>query len=79
MTMKMHCFSLALGVFSFGVPPSTGRVQHLLSTSPRSANTDGAIGLLIVMYPILCKVKYETLHPAFRKSEIWIYDSSTGL
>lgn len=25
-----------------------------------------------MMYPILCKVKYETLHHAFRKRAIWI-------
>lgn len=25
-----------------------------------------------MMYPILCKVKYETLHLAFRKREIWV-------
>lgn len=24
------------------------------------------------MYPILCKVKYETLHHAFRTRQIWI-------
>lgn len=24
-----------------------------------------------MMYPILCKVKYETLHRAFRTREIW--------
>ena len=31
-----------------------------------------AIGLLIMMYPILCKIKYETLHHVFQKREIWI-------
>jgi ACR3 family arsenite transporter len=30
-----------------------------------------AVGLLIMMYPILCKVKFETLHLMFRKREIW--------
>jgi ACR3 family arsenite transporter len=31
-----------------------------------------AIGLLIMMYPILCKVQYEALHHVFKKREIWI-------
>ena len=25
-----------------------------------------------MMYPILCKVKYETLHLAFRERRIWV-------
>jgi ACR3 family arsenite efflux pump ArsB len=25
-----------------------------------------------MMYPILCKVKYETLHQAFRSKQLWV-------
>ncbi|KAK5290123.1 arsenicals resistance [Exophiala xenobiotica] len=31
-----------------------------------------AVGLLVMMYPILCKVKYETLHRMFAHRQIWV-------
>ncbi len=39
---------------------------------PRAkAHIRPAIGLLVMMYPILCKVQYEKLHEIFRTREIW--------
>lgn len=31
-----------------------------------------AVGLLVMMYPILCKIKFETLHHVFRQRAIWV-------
>ena len=31
-----------------------------------------AAGLLVMMYPILCKVRYEALHQVFAHRQVWI-------
>lgn len=31
-----------------------------------------AIGLLVMMYPILCKVRYETLHKTLNDKRLWV-------
>lgn len=56
-----------------GVSIPIGRYDSLILGSTGSILTPSeAIGLLVMMYPILCKVQYETLHTAFKSRELWI-------
>lgn len=52
--------SIPIGMFCM-----TGLVVMMLTFST-------AVGLLVMMYPILCKVKYETLHHVFSERAIWV-------
>ncbi|KAM0330068.1 hypothetical protein ACHAQA_004239 [Verticillium albo-atrum] len=53
-----------------GVSVPIGKISILEAWS--SGLTSEAVGLLVMMYPILCKVQYEKLHIIFRTREIWI-------
>ncbi|KAK5309336.1 arsenicals resistance, partial [Exophiala xenobiotica] len=60
-------------VLNFG--PDHNSSQHNASLRPNGADHRTytiAVGLLVMMYPILCKVKYETLHRIFAHRQFWI-------
>ena len=57
------------------VPIGISRPRILTATS----NSIAAVGLLVMMYPILCKVKYESLHRAFAHRQIWIQIGFSGV
>lgn len=57
---------IILGAFVDDVGPALKRGQFVGVSVPI------AIGLLVMMYPILCKVKYESLHHVFKTRQIWI-------
>ncbi|KAM0709327.1 hypothetical protein Q7P35_003365 [Cladosporium inversicolor] len=62
--------AMIVGVLLGNFVPSTG--PALQKGKFVGVSIPIAIGLLIMMYPILCKVKYETLHQAFRSKQLWI-------
>ncbi|KAJ4503535.1 arsenicals resistance [Exophiala dermatitidis] len=57
---------ILLGNFVGGVGPALQKGKFVQVSVPI------AVGLLVMMYPILCKVKYETLHRIFAHRQIWI-------
>ncbi|KAA6414450.1 MAG: arsenical-resistance ACR3 [Lasallia pustulata] len=63
--------AMAIGILLGHFVPSTGpslqRGQFVGVSLPL------AIGLLVMMYPILCKVRFETLHLLLRERKLWIH------
>merc|ERR1711939_1176193 len=57
---------ILLGNFVDGIGPALQKGKFVDVSIPI------AVGLLVMMYPILCKVKYETLHNVFAHREIWV-------
>jgi ACR3 family arsenite transporter len=57
---------ILLGNFCPSVAPALQRGTFV------SVSVPIAVGLLVMMYPILCKVQYERLHEVFRSRQVWI-------
>jgi ACR3 family arsenite transporter len=39
---------------------------------PFTNRSTTAVGLLVMMYPILCKVRYEALPQIFKERDVWV-------
>lgn len=62
--------AMALGIILGYFVPSTG--PALQKGEFAEVSIPIAIGLLVMMYPILCKVRYETLHKLLKLRALWI-------
>jgi ACR3 family arsenite transporter len=62
--------AMAIGIILGNFVPNTG--PALQKGKFVGVSIPIAVGLLVMMYPILCKVKFETLHRVFRNRDIWI-------
>ncbi|KAK4542804.1 hypothetical protein LTR36_006180 [Oleoguttula mirabilis] len=61
--------SMAIGIILGNLAPSVGPALQKGTFVGVSAPI--AVGLLVMMYPILCKVRFETLHMLLREKELW--------
>lgn len=61
--------AMAIGIILANTVPSTG--PALQRGTFVGVSIPIAIGLLVMMYPILCKVRFETLHLLLRTKELW--------
>lgn len=62
--------AMAIGIILGNFVPSTG--PALQKGTFVGVSIPIAVGLLVMMYPILCKIRYESLHHVFRTREVWI-------
>ncbi|KAJ0421556.1 sodium bile acid symporter family-domain-containing protein [Aspergillus carlsbadensis] len=62
--------AMAVGIILGNFVPNTG--PALQRGTFVGVSVPIAVGLLVMMYPILCKVRYEALHRVFATREIWI-------
>ncbi|KAI6758343.1 hypothetical protein HG530_010583 [Fusarium avenaceum] len=61
--------AMAIGIVLGNFVPGTG--PTLQKGKFVGVSVPIAIGLLVMMYPILCKVRYESLHELFSHREMW--------
>ncbi|KAK8152180.1 sodium bile acid symporter family-domain-containing protein [Phyllosticta citrichinensis] len=62
--------AMVVGILLGNFVPATGRA--LQKGEFAGVSVPIAVGLLVMMYPILCKVQYETLHRVVRQRGLWI-------
>ncbi|KAJ5678953.1 arsenite efflux transporter ArsB [Penicillium macrosclerotiorum] len=62
--------AMAIGIILGNFVPNTGEV--LEKGKFVGVSVPIAVGLLVMMYPILCKVRFETLHRSFRTKALWV-------
>ncbi|KOS45075.1 hypothetical protein ACN38_g3950 [Penicillium nordicum] len=62
--------AMAIGIILGNFVPSTG--PALQRGKFVGVSVPIAVGLLVMMYPILCKIRFESLHHVFRAKDIWI-------
>jgi arsenite transporter len=62
--------AMALGIILSNTVPSTSSALQRGTFVGVSAPI--AVGLLVMMYPILCKVRFETLHRTFASRGLWV-------
>ncbi|RGP72486.1 arsenical-resistance [Fusarium sporotrichioides] len=61
--------AMAIGIILGNFVPETG--PTLQKGKFVGVSVPIAVGLLVMMYPILCKVRYESLHELFSHREMW--------
>ncbi|KAJ0125734.1 hypothetical protein HZ326_31163 [Fusarium oxysporum f. sp. albedinis] len=61
--------AMAIGIILGNFVPETG--PALQKGKFVGVSVPIAVGLLVMMYPILCKVRYESLHELFTHREMW--------